>query len=171
MKKYCLVSFLSIAYCSFLFAQEPEQDCINAIPICYDTYTQAESYTGEGLEDDIDKNKSCLKSGEKNGVWYTITVQNDGDLGFLLKTLSGADDYDWAVYNLTNAKCEDIYKKKSLEVSCNYARTVAVTGPTGGSPQNSSDENGLPVNALIPVKKGEIYVIYSKQLFRKLRRI
>ncbi len=46
-------------------------------------------------------------------------------------------------------------------MSCNFAKaeTSFVTGPNGGSGLNCQGISGTPFNDLIPVKKGEIYVI------------
>lgn len=143
---------------SSLYAQplpplQPEQDCIGALPICQTTIIQTNSYNGEGPNPtEVNANISCLGAGETNGVWYSLTTQNAGMLAFSLSPLNPADDYDWAVYNLTNATCSDIFSNASLEVSCNWSGTPGLTGP-----------NGLPGAANEPsihVNGGEIYAIY-----------
>ncbi len=141
-------------------AQAPEQDCLNAIPICQNTYTTAISYTGFGnTPGEINPALSCLTSGELNDVWYTFTVQNSGNLSFLLTPTNGTDDYDWAIFNLSNANCSDIATNGALEVSCNYAAFGGPTGPNGGSALNSQGSGGSPFNNTIPVLAGETYVI------------
>lgn len=158
------INLFFVLLCCFqaIFAQnEPEQDCINAIPICFDTYGEVNSYSGGGPKpNEIDPIKSCLGSGELNAVWYTFTVQNDGKLLFLITPVDLTDDYDWAVYNLTNAECKDIFGNGSLEVSCNYS---AIPGPTGCKDSSGLTDNqgrgGIPFNAVVEVFKNEIYVI------------
>src|SRR5688572_16951308 len=92
-------------------AQTPNnQDCLAAIPICQNVYQTTNSYVGEGnYPNEINNNSSCLGSGELNDVWYTFTVQQSGNLNFLITPNNSSDDYDWAVYNLTNNNCSDIY--------------------------------------------------------------
>jgi len=147
---------------SFLKAQAPEQDCINAIPVCNENiYSQPNSYIDEGVVlNEIDGLESCLSSGEKNGVWYKITIPQDGTLKFTIVPAFFLDDYDWAVYNLTNASCSDIATNPSLEVSCNFSGDFGDTGPNGMGNESSQGGGGTPYNATIPVQTGETYYIY-----------
>ena len=132
-----------------------DQDCDGAIPVCQTTYTQNNSYSGTGnITNEINSGPSCLNSGEKNDVWYIFTVQNSGDLNFSITPNSGADDYDWAVFDITTANCSDIYSDPSLEVSCNWfsnAGNGGITGPNNGS--TGQDEPAFAVTA------GETYVV------------
>ena len=132
------------------------QDCINAIPICQDVYSEVNAYQGVGnVLDEINSGISCLGSGEKNDVWYTFTVAQSGDLNFSITPNTLTDDYDWAVYNLTNDPCEDIATNAALEVGCNYSGASGVTGPNNlGGAQNE------PV---IPVLEGETYTVNVSQ--------
>ncbi|HNU49042.1 MAG TPA: hypothetical protein PKM40_09410, partial [Bacteroidia bacterium] len=86
-------------------AQAPtNQDCPNAIPICNTTYSTVISYSGTGnIPNEINNGSSCLLSGERNDVWYTFTTPFFGNLNFTITPNNPADDYDWAVYNLTTA--------------------------------------------------------------------
>ena len=47
--------------------------------------------------------------GEKNDVFYIITVQTNGLLRFKLTPNNPNNDYDWAVFNMTNADCPELY--------------------------------------------------------------
>ncbi|MCK5838442.1 MAG: T9SS type A sorting domain-containing protein [Bacteroidales bacterium] len=156
-----LLSTLFLIISFSLLAQVPtDQDCLGSIAVCTDYYYQDNSYSGTGnYPNEINPGPSCMDSGEKNDVWYIITVQTPGDLGFLISPNQSTDDYDWAVYNLTEAECADIYFDASLEVSCNWSGTKGDTGPNGGSNYNSQGASGTPFNALIPVLEGETYVI------------
>jgi hypothetical protein len=144
-----------------LKAQVPtNQDCLDAIPICQNVYSTTISYSGEGsYPNEINSGSSCLGSGELNDVWYTFTVQQSGNLNFLITPNNSSDDYDWAVYNLTNNNCSDIYTNPSIEVSCNFSGTSGTTGPNGGSALNSQNAAGTPYNQVIPVTVGQTYVI------------
>jgi gliding motility-associated-like protein len=146
---------------SAVFGQTPtNQDCLAAIPICQNVYSTQQSYSGTGnYPNEINSNISCLGTGELNSVWYTFTVQQSGNLNFTITPNNSADDYDWAVYNLTNSTCAQIFTNPALQVSCNYSATPGNTGPTGASAQTSQGAAGTPFNAQIPVQQGQTYVI------------
>lgn len=151
--KYFTLGLFYILTATYLKAQVPtDQDCFGAIPVCNSIYNQPNSYIGEGnYGNEINSIASCLHSGEKNDVWYVFTVQQSGILNFSITPVNMDQDYDWSVFNLTNASCTDIYDMGSLEVSCNYSSEPGVTGPNNlGGFQN---ESTIFVNA------GETYVI------------
>jgi len=132
------------------------QDCGGATPVCQNVYQELNSPLGEGnYPDEINggiNGISCLGGGEVNGIWYTFTVQSTGNVCFSITPNNLTDDYDWSVYNLTNATCEDIFIDPSLEVSCNFSPNVGITGA-----------NGLPGaqnEPCIPVISGETYMVY-----------
>ncbi len=162
MKQFLLSCLLIVFLIGFLGegrAQADEQDCINALPVCQNIFTQTNSYSGEGVfPNEIDNAISCLGSGEKNSVWYIFTVQVSGNLCFTITPNVGSEDYDWAVYDLTNASCTDIATNPSIEVSCNYAPNLGcggLTGPNG----NTGGPCGGQNEACIPVLAGETYVV------------
>lgn len=161
-----------------LHAQTPTiQDCLGAIPICEPIYYEDQVANGMGnYPDEINNAISCLAD-ERNAIWYTFTVNETGNFGFILTANDPNDDYDWALYDITNAECADIRYDPSLLVSCNAAgqqgadRTcIGPTGPTGDSDYNIQGagchtnpptmRNGLtPLNALVPVEKYNTYVL------------
>ncbi|MFH1321817.1 MAG: PKD domain-containing protein [Bacteroidota bacterium] len=149
------------ALCSTGGSLQPEQDCINAIPVCQNIFCQPYAYEGEGANptEIYGIGPSCMDAGEKNDVWYTFTVISGGNLSFLITPDDLNDDYDWAVYNLTNNSCADIYSNSGLEVSCNWAADPGATGPNGGSGLSWQDAFGTPLNATIPVSAGQTYVL------------
>lgn len=135
---------------------QPEQDCISALPVCQDIFVQSNSYVGEGNNpSEIDDGPSCLDSGEKNDVWYIFTVQTSGDLSFTITPNNLTDDYDWAVYDLTTSACSEIFTNPDLEVSCNWSFVPGLTGPNGQGPGGFFN----PFNPTIPVEAGEVYVV------------
>lgn len=144
---------------SLLLAQQPEQDCVNSIPVCQNTFAQQNSYSGPGNNTaEINPTTSCLGGGELNSVWYTMTIQADGFLNFSITPNNPTDDYDWAVFNLSNATCEDIYDNPALEVSCNFSGNTGnngITGPNGQTSGTGSAQN----EEEIPVFAGETYMI------------
>ncbi len=153
-----------------------QQDCSGSIAVCQSTYFQPNSYTGiGGAINEVNDGFSCLDDGEQNGVWYNFTVEQSGDLSFLIYPLSGSDDYDWAIYDLTNAHCTDIFPNNGLapEISCNYSNSNnglgglvnnGITGAYSGAPFNgtgsSAPNTAAPYNASIPVTAGSNYVLY-----------
>ena len=78
MVKYLLTLIFSVLLFG-LSAQEPEQDCINAIAVCQDTFYQPNAYSGYGSVYEIPASggcpNNCMLSGELNSVWYIFTVQ------------------------------------------------------------------------------------------------
>ena len=164
MKKLLTTLLLQTILFVFVFGQEPqpEQDCIYALPVCIGVYYQENSYEGEGLEpDEINSTNSCLNSGERNSVWYKFSIVNSGDLGFTITPNNLSEDYDWAVYNVTELRCYDIYDNPSMEVSCNYSGTDGITGAVGPpSTETSQGAGGTPDNAFIPVLAGEQYMLH-----------
>jgi gliding motility-associated-like protein len=163
---YILLAFLLIS--PTIFGQLKEQDCISANSVCNTVTAHPQSYTGPGLvRNEINPGTSCLKSGEMNDVWYIITVINSGDLNFFIKpynyqNIAGVimcDDYDWAVFDITNANCSDIYSNPSLEVSCNYSSTQDITGTRAGELLSSQASNGSTWNKPIPVTAGQTLML------------
>jgi gliding motility-associated-like protein len=106
-----------------LMSSAPEQDCANAVSVCQQSYTQANSYSGIGANQEL--SGTCLSGGETNSVWYTFTVQNPGTFTFTLN-VNNTDDYDFALYNITSIGCAGV--PSATPVRCNYSAT---TGPTG----------------------------------------
>ncbi|MCK4568909.1 MAG: T9SS type A sorting domain-containing protein [Bacteroidales bacterium] len=161
-----LFAFIALTTTIQLTAQIPtDQDCLGAIPVCEGYYYQANSYSGSGnYPNEIPTSGgcpgNCMLSGEKNCVWYYVTVQSDGLMAFEIMPNQSTDDYDWVVYDLTNARCEDIYANvNQLQVSCNWSGTKGLTGPNGQSAHKCQNASGSPFNAKIPVTDGQIFVI------------
>ncbi|HUM46841.1 MAG TPA: Ig-like domain-containing protein, partial [Chitinophagales bacterium] len=163
---------LSSDYCALLLficllfpgrialAQIPtEQDCLGAIPICDFIWTTSSSTLGSGNYLNEVSPGTCLISGELNSTWFVFTVITSGDLAFTILPIDLSADYDWAVYNLTNASCEDIPTDGTLMASCNSSQY----GVTGISVDGIGNYNGPgPTNAfnyLLPVNAGETYTL------------
>ena len=177
--KALLSTFFLLFFTLLLTAQTPTvQDCLGAIPICQPVYTENQVLPGGGnYPNEISSSISCL-DGEVYSIWYTFTVQESGEFGFVLTPNNSLDDYDWALFNITNAECGDIDNNPSLLVSCNAAGGTgtnpnACSGPTGATGASSYDiqgagcgsffpdsDNGFsPFNDLIPVTAGNTYVL------------
>ncbi len=161
MKRVLTLSVCHVLALSGLFAQlppnQPEQDCIGAIPLCQNVYFQANAYQGRGENpDEINGTLSCMILGERNSVWYIFRVQTPGDLCFTITPVDTTDDYDWAVYNLTGASCAQIGVNPNLEVACNFTYNTGCAGETG--PNGRTDCAGQ-FTPCIPVLAGQTFVL------------
>jgi len=141
-----------------LKAQAPTSgDCLGAFTVCQITYEQTASFVGEGtVIGEINPNAPglCLTSGERNNAWYMITVQSGGRFGFNIAPNCPNADYDWALFDLTNATCADIATNPSLLVACNYRGSIDPTPVTGmNDGPNPQDENMIDVSA------GKVYAL------------
>jgi gliding motility-associated-like protein len=139
-------------------AQTPTAgDCLGAFTVCQITYDQSASFVGEGnYPGEINPNApgNCLTSGEKNNAWYMISVQNAGRFGFNINPKCPDADYDWALFDLTNATCSEIATNPSLLVACNFRGSTFPTATTGmNDGPNPQDEDMIDVSA------GKIYAL------------
>lgn len=169
----CLISLLvhGTACAQDKYLPPTEQDCLGAIPVCQPVYTTTASYVGHGnVYPEIHNNSLCplCMDGEKNDVFYIITVQNSGLLRFILTPNNGNNDYDWSVFNMTNADCSQLYPNAtSLQVSCNSYGVLGYNGPTGistvlGNNSNCNgpgNTNGPAFNKDLTVLAGQTYLI------------
>lgn len=154
MSRHLIITVILLFSVTLVRAQGNVQDCVGAIPVCQTQISNPTAYTGPGnVPNEINTTTSCIGGGETNSVWYALTIQTAGDLSFLLSPISPSD-YDWAVFNLTNANCSDIFTNAALLVSCNFQ---PVNGPTG---PNGNTAAGAEFNAVIPVQAGETYMIF-----------
>lgn len=138
------------------FAQSSSGDCIGAIPVCKSIYeVPVLSVPPNNVPNEINPTLSCLSNGEDNGVWYTFTVQTSGILHFNIIPYAPSDDYDWAVFDLTNSSCDQIKSIKSLEVGCNFSSSVTNNGITGAN-GGSNPQDAPTINVLA----GQRFVLY-----------
>jgi gliding motility-associated-like protein len=136
-------------------ANQPEQNCSSAIPVCQQTYTQGLSYSGSGTTNDLGNNNTCLLTGETNSVWYVFTAQTSGTFTFSIQTQR---DYDFALYNTTNTGCN---LGGVTPLRCNYSADNGATGlqlpaQNGNLSFSASQGSFMPG---INVNAGETYVL------------
>jgi hypothetical protein len=165
-----LWSFI-IVFSVYVKAQVPTtQDCLGAIQVCDYIYVEDYTASGEGnYPYEIPTSQSCpnhCMDGEKNTRWYQWTVIQSGDLMLTITPATSTDDYDWAVFNLTDYSCEDIYNNPiQMMVSCNAAGGPGYQGVTGISSLNggvidcNGEGNTNKWNVNLPVYEGESYVL------------
>jgi hypothetical protein len=176
--RYTIILLISVSFL-MSFGQMPTvQDCFGAIPVCQDTYTQTTTYLGSGnypneiynppSDCTTDCPGSCL-DGEQNSVWYVFTVQQSGQLRLTIDPFYDADDYDWAVYDITVLRCDNIYAHyNQMQKSCNAFGSLTYNGNTGISTANGGttncnhcgeDASTNRWNADLPVDAGKTYVL------------
>jgi len=141
-------------------------DCFGAIPVCQEAYSETLGPQGSGNFPSEFNVFGCNFS-ETNSIWYTFTVQEDGMLSFIIEPNNMNDDYDWALFDISEFGCEDIPNTPSMEVSCNSWGVIGINGNTGISTANGGVGNsngpgnlaGPPFNADLPVNIGETYAL------------
>jgi hypothetical protein len=162
IRKLLFLPVIFLIFHTSLYAQVPTtQDCLGAIAVCQSTYWELNSYTGTGnYPSEINPAGSCLLDGEINDVWYVFTVLSSGQLSFVIQPNNNSDDYDWALFNLTNASCSDIYNNPGIQVCCNYSESSGATGMY--NPANATCSAGRydePISPVTGVVAGETYVL------------
>lgn len=150
----CLLMFCcSMLLSRELKAQQPTAgDCLGAVSVCQLQYNQTNSFIGSGnYPNEINEAFPCLKGGvaaERNSAWYMVTVQESGTFAFTITPNCPEADYDWSLFDLTNATCADIYEGGGPLIACNYSGSTfptPVTGMNNGTyPQ---DEPTIQINA------------------------
>jgi hypothetical protein len=159
LKHHLLLSILVCLFnTTYLAAQ---QDCITAIPICQDVYFELNSYDSVGTIDELigGFNTSCLNGGEDNSVWYIFTVAAPGSFEFQITPNAINDDYDWAIFDLTNSDCSSILNGTAPEPRCNYSAIPGSTGLSNPYTLTSVPQGGPNQCAPMNVIVGETYVL------------
>ncbi len=167
MKNLRAFSLIGIACSGSLFAQTSTSDCNGAIQLCGGVYTELSAPQGFGNV--FEFTGVCNQNAETASLWYTFTVQEAGDLSFVLDPASDVDDYDWGLFNITNGGCAGINAQDgtSPEVECNSYGLIGTNGSTGistanggtGSTNGPGDLNGPAFNADLPVQVGQTYAL------------
>ena len=140
-------------------------DCLGAIPLCGGVYTEVSAPLGTGNVYEF--TGTCNQSFESASLWYTFTVQEAGNLSFILDPANDADDYDWGLFDITSGGCAGIQDGSSPEVNCNSYGSVVTNGPTGissanggtGTSNGPGDLSGPPFNADLPVQVGQTFAL------------
>ena len=159
------IIFVILCFCAVQgIAQTSISDCNGAIVLCGDLYTETQASLNAGNV--IEATGGCNQGVEQNSVWYTFTVQADGNLSFILDPLNDVDDYDWGLFNITTGGCAGL-GTTSPEVECNSYGDFSFNGPTGISSANGGQGTsngpgttfGPPFNADLPVVVGQTYAL------------
>jgi gliding motility-associated-like protein len=161
----CIATFVFVfLYASQIFAQSVS-DCNGAIQLCEDVYTEANATSTFG--NIFEPTGACNSGTETSSMWYTFTVTQSGNMGFVLDPSDIDADYDWGMFNITDNGCAGIMNGTSPEVSCNSYGLFFGSGPTGISTSNGGsgnsngpgDLNGPAFNGDLNVVAGQTYAL------------
>jgi gliding motility-associated-like protein len=167
MKFFSIIISLVLVFANSLDCIAQSSDCETANSVCSSLFEQNNSPVGTGNVFELAPG-SCQTFGEFNSAWYVFTVQEDGDLSFILQPNDDADDYDWSLYDITDGGCAGINTGVSPEISCNsYGSFDFIQGPTGISSANGGTGNsngpgnaaGPPFNSDLPVTQGQVLAL------------
>lgn len=156
ISRILLVLTVSLLAFGNAHAQTPlPGDCLGAYTVCAISYNQPLSFQGDGnYLGEINTTTSCLTNGERNNSWYIITVQTPGTFGFNIIPNCDNVDYDWALFDLTNSTCADIFSDPTLQVGCDFSGSFFPTSVTGmNNGPNLQDE------PMINVVAGNVYAL------------
>ena len=145
----------------YVIAQAPEQDCLHALSICGDLFTQNKPYSGGGNIDELSfpHNNPCLEANETNSVWYRVHVFRGGSIEFDIIPNQNTDDLDFIVFDLTSASCEDILSGDALSIRCNYSSAKGNTGLMEGYVNSDAGSSGPSYCSPIQAKAGDTYFL------------
>ena len=162
-------TLLAIFCCfsSLLHGQNSTGDCDGAIPLCGGIFSEESAPPGTGNV--LEYTGACNSGMETMSLWYTFTVQQPGELSFIITPNNELDDYDWGLFNITAGGCAGINLQdgSSPEVSCNSYGSFNSNGPTGistvnggsGNSNGPGDVNGPPFNANLNVEIGQTFAL------------
>ena len=166
MKVKCFLLFLIFTSLgTYLYAQS--SDCATATSVCSSFFSQNDSPSGTGNVYEQAPG-TCQTGGEFNSAWYVFTVQETGNLNFILTPNDLNNDYDWSLFDITTNGCAGINNGSSPEVSCNsYGENFGLQGATGissaqggfGNLNGPGNINGPPFNADLNVPVGEVFAL------------
>uniref|UniRef100_UPI003562418B GEVED domain-containing protein n=1 Tax=Ancylomarina sp. TaxID=1970196 RepID=UPI003562418B len=165
-------SYFTIGY--FSGSNITVADCLGAKTICDAVYDEPSPET-IGLGGVLNElpTGDCIPE-EKNGIWYSFSPQNtvDANLKFRITPNVNTNDYDWAIFDMTNTTCEDLASidiiTSDVFVSGSTYGRNGWNGPTGAdSDQGGSGDcngpgtgNGPQWNDDVLVKPGHNYMLY-----------
>lgn len=153
------------------------QDCIGAIPLCTEYYEDTVSVSGSGNYYDLfnfyeqdsmsattNNCPNCLVNGELNAKWFSFGIYEPGLLLFNIDPYNDLDDYDWALFKLSDTiGCEYLINASDYPpLSCNFSYIDSQPGNTGIGGGTSSCEGPTAddgFNSALNVYSGEEYVL------------
>jgi gliding motility-associated-like protein len=154
--KYFLAALITVCslkvYCQPL-CSNPGQTVQTAFPVCGSTvFTQLNVPSCTGISTGCTINNN-------NPYFYKFTVVTSGTLGFLITPINLSSDYDFNLYNVTNAAAvTEIYTTPALFKAGNVSLLPGVTGCAPGGVTTPCSA-GNPINSLQNVIAGQKYIL------------
>lgn len=168
---------LSILVFSFLIIAKARAQCnalgqvpVSAFPVCGSSVFHENTIvncTGPNIATNV-----CPQSvTSSSSSWYKFTCYQTGTLGFLISGISGTDDYDWALFDVTGQSPNAVFSNPSLLVSLNIygvssnaaqfpnSPTGCRPGATGNVHCAGSDPGNTPFNAMPIITLGHDYLL------------
>jgi gliding motility-associated-like protein len=142
---------------------QPEQDACHALSICGGRFFTPFSYQGIGRVPDL--TSTPCNGGEDNSMWIKVTVATGGQVAFQIIPKDTADDYDFAVLDITNTDCSNL--SPSNAVRCNFNNNNPGSNPKGivGLSDTATQDEvqagayGSPWVAAINANAGQTFLI------------
>ncbi|MCP9750667.1 gliding motility-associated C-terminal domain-containing protein [Ferruginibacter sp. HRS2-29] len=175
MVKKLLILFISFALISrYSQAQPcslPGMTPSSAIPVCGTSqFKQPDlaNCTGQAIAI-----RGCtITATSDRAFWYKFTCFQSGTLGFVIKGLNAADDYDWCLFDITGRDPNEVFTNSALQVSLNLYGVGAETSPpfpqtpTGCVPAGTGDvhcegaaSSNSPFNRMPVITVGRQYLL------------
>ena len=127
----CHAGTTVLAQANVLPPNQPEQDACNAISICGNKFYIPFSYQGNGRVKDIMATPcyGAPDGAEVNSMWVRLKVVTSGTLVFKIVPVEPADDYDFAMFNITGTGCSSLSSANT--VRCNFNGNITGSNPGG----------------------------------------
>ncbi len=158
MRSFFFFSFLLFAlqphYCIAQSPTFPEQECTYALPICGKRITQPNGYPALA-------NFARLPAvgAAEFPVWYSLEAAITGRFAFTLTPNDMNDDYDWAVYDVTEKGCDLLSQVRPISFNLSGRRGVTGANSMGTQSEVGLASNGNPFSTLIPLQAGRKYLL------------
>lgn len=147
--------YSTIATCQS--AAPSTSDCYGRTPIC-SAQQISDNPTNTGLTSELNQhNRGCLGANERQGSWYSFTIENSGTVAFTIAPTNPLDDYDLAVWGpFSSMSCPPI----GPPLRCNYSGTPGNTGLATSASNPSEGAYGSKWSSAISATTGQTYLIY-----------
>ncbi|HNJ93494.1 MAG TPA: PKD domain-containing protein, partial [Ferruginibacter sp.] len=173
VKKIFTLPFFIVALISGAYAQPcslPGMTPSNAIPVCGTAVfhqDQVVNCTGPNVAQPF----CSIGATSSSSFWYKFTCYQSGSLGFLISGISGSDDYDWVLFDITGHDPNDVFTNSSLAISINLygagsgpaqypeSPTGCRPGASGNVHCEGSANGNTPFNAMPNITVGHEYLL------------
>ncbi len=134
--KYFFI-FLFFVFSTYIYAQNCSglgQTPTTAFPVCgIATFSQTTVPPCGGRSIPVPGCNDGAAYGDLNPFWYKFTCFSSGTLGFTIAPMTGGDDYDWQLFDITGRNPNDVYTDASLYVTSNWSARPGATGTSSNA--------------------------------------